>query len=154
MTSLLDSTPALYEQAVTDGLRRLGWRARLREPGENRYADVNAQMGARRVLVQCPGFVTPIVISVVQELCEAKIREGVDCAAIVSNAEFTPDALQLAVSSGVVLLRHDNLAELEVGAFAVGAKKAPPRRGPSIVGLAAPITPMLPAAIPPLRLPV
>jgi len=137
MTSLLDKTPAFYEQAVTDALNRLGWRARLRQPGENRCADVNAQMGGKRVLVQCPGFVTPIVISAVQELCEAKIREGVDCAAIVSNAEFTPDALQLAVSTGVVLLRHDNLGELEAGAFAVGAKKARPRRGLSVVGLSA-----------------
>jgi HJR/Mrr/RecB family endonuclease len=137
MTSLLDLTPAFYEEAVTNGLNSLGWRARLRKPGENPDADVNAQMGGRRVIVQCPGFVSPIVISAVRDLYEAKIRENVDCAAIVSNAKFTPDALQLALSTGVILLRHDNLAELEVAAFEVGSRKAPPRRGPSVIGLGA-----------------
>lgn len=137
MTSLLDMTPAFHEPAVTDRLNRLGWRARLREPAENRYADVNAQMGAKRVIVQCAGFVSPIVASAVQDLYQAKIREGVDCAAIISNAEFTPEALQLAESTGVILLRHDDLAELEVRAFELGAKRARPRRGLSVVGLSA-----------------
>jgi len=123
MPSSIDTTPVAYEQAVTDCLNGLGWRARLRESGGNRYADVNAQMGGKRVIVQCPGFVSPIVISAVRELYEAKIREGVDCAAIVSNAEFTPDALQLAESTGVVLLRHDNVAQLEAHAFEIGAKQ-------------------------------
>jgi restriction system protein len=99
MTSLLDMTPAFYEQAVTGGLNRPGWRAGLRKPGGNHDTDVNAQIGGKRVIVQCPGFVSLIVISVVQDPYETKIREGVDCAAILSNAEFTPDALQLAEST-------------------------------------------------------
>jgi restriction system protein len=122
MPSSIDRTPVAYEQALIIDLNSLGWRARLREPGGNRYADVNAQMGAKRVIVQCPGFVSPIVISAVRELYEAKIREGADCAAIVTNAEFTPDALQLAESTGVILLRHDNVAELEARVFEIDAR--------------------------------
>jgi restriction system protein len=122
MPSSIDMTPVAYEQALIDRLNSLGWRARSREPGGNRYADVNARMGGKRVIVQCPGFVSPIVVAAVQELYEAKIREGADCAAIVTNAEFTPDALQLAESTGVVLLRYDNLAQLEARAFEIGAR--------------------------------
>jgi restriction system protein len=92
----IDTTPIAYVQAVADGLNSLGWQARFTETGEDHHADVIAEMRGKRVMVQCTGFVSPIGIVAVQDLFEAKTIEGADYAAIVSNAEFTPNAHQLA----------------------------------------------------------
>jgi len=109
----IDTTPVAYERAVADSLNTLGWQTRLAETGENHYADVIAEMRGKRVMVQCPGFVSPIGVVAVQDLSEAKAIVGVDYVAIVSNAEYTSSARQLATSTGIVLLRHDNLMQLE-----------------------------------------
>jgi restriction system protein len=74
------------------------------------------------VLIQCWGFVAPR-IPTVEEIRLAKSFEGADYAAIVSNAEFTPNGRQLARSVGVVLLRHDNLNELESRVFGISAQQ-------------------------------
>jgi restriction system protein len=105
-------TPVCYEQSVADGLGNLGWKTRLKGSTEDRYADVIAELHGKRVLIQCWGFMAPD-IPTVEEVHKAKSFEGADYAAIVSNAEFTPSGQQLAKSVGVVLLRHDNLDQLE-----------------------------------------
>ena len=111
-TPLADGTPMAYEQAVADGLRALGWRTRLTGPGEDRHFDVIAQLRDQRVMIQCPGFVSPIRAGVIQELDDAKTRAGAHQVAIVSNAEFTPAARDLATLTGMIVLRHDDLARL------------------------------------------
>jgi restriction system protein len=115
-------TPVCYEQAVADGLKKLGWDTRLKESTEDRYADVIAGLHGRRVLIQCWGFMPPC-IPTVQEIREAKSVEHADFAAIVSNAEFTPNGHQLARSVGVILLRHDNLDELESRILGISAQQ-------------------------------
>jgi restriction system protein len=121
VASLMYMTPVFYEQAVADGLKSLGWRTRLKKTTEDRYADVVAEMRGKRVLIQCWGFMAPC-IPTVEEMHKAKSFEGADYAAIVSNAEFTPSGHQLARSVGVVLLRHDNLDQLEARTLGVGAQ--------------------------------
>jgi restriction system protein len=116
-------TPVCYEQAVADGLKKLGWDTRLKESTEDRYADVIAELHGRRVLIQCWGFMPPS-IPTVQEIREAKSVEHADFAAIVSNAEFTPNGHQLARSVGVILLRHDNLDELESRILGISAQQS------------------------------
>jgi restriction system protein len=121
--SLMYMAPVCYEQAVADGLKNLGWQTRLKMTTEDRYADVIAELHGNRVLIQCWGFMAPC-IPTVEEICEAKAFEGADYAAIVSNAEFTPSGHQLAKSVGVVLLRHDNLDQLESRTVGISAQQA------------------------------
>jgi restriction system protein len=121
-TAVMYMTPVCYEQAVADGLRKLGWKTQLKGSTEDRYADVIAELHGKRVLIQCWGFMAPC-IPTVEEIREAKSFEGADYAAIVSNAEFTPSGHQLARSVGVVLLRHDNLDQLESSTFGIGAQQ-------------------------------
>jgi HJR/Mrr/RecB family endonuclease len=116
-------TPVCYEQSVADGLKHLGWQTQLKRTTEDRYADVIAELHGKRVLIQCWGFMAPC-IPTVEEICEAKSFEGADYAAIVSNAEFTPRGHQLARSVGVLLLRHDVLAQLESRAFGISAQQS------------------------------
>jgi HJR/Mrr/RecB family endonuclease len=121
--SLMYMTPICYEQAVADGLKRLGWQTRLKATTEDRYADVIAELHGKRVLIQCWGFMAPD-IPTVGEISEAKSFEGADHAAIVSNAEFTPNGHQLAKSVGVILLRHGDLDQLETRVFGIGGRQS------------------------------
>ena len=120
--SLMYMTPICYEQAVADGLKRLGWQTRLKKTTEDRYADVIAELQGKRVLIQCWGFMAPCVPTV-EEISEAKSFEGADYAAIVSNADFAPSGHQLAKSVGVVLLGHDNLDQLERRTIGISAQQ-------------------------------
>jgi len=120
----IDTTPIAYVQAVADGLNSLGWQTRFTETGEDHRADVIAEMRGKRVMVQCTGFVSPIGIVAVQDLFEAKTIEGADYAAIVSNGEFTPNARQLATSTGIVLLRHNNLMQLVERFFGTDTRRS------------------------------
>jgi HJR/Mrr/RecB family endonuclease len=115
-------TPVCYEQAVADGLKHLGWQTLLKKTTEDRYADVIAELHGKRVLIQCWGFMAPC-IPTVEGIWEAKSFEGADYAAIVSNAEFTASGHQLAKSAGVVLLRHDNLDQLESRTVGISAQQ-------------------------------
>jgi len=124
--SPLYMTPVCYEQAVADGLSHQGWQTRLKKTNEDHYADVIAEMRGTRVMIQCWGFMPPCLPSV-PGLNEAKLFENADHFAIVSNAEFAPSELIVAKTIGVVLLRHDNLSQLEKHIFetASGLSKAP-----------------------------
>jgi HJR/Mrr/RecB family endonuclease len=113
----LDLTPTAFEQSVAYGLKCIGWKTRLTGPGKDHYVDVIAAMRGKLILIQCPGFVSPIRATAVQDLDDARARAGGDYAAIVSNAEFTSGARDLATLIGVVLLRHDNLTQLEALVF-------------------------------------
>jgi HJR/Mrr/RecB family endonuclease len=121
--SLMYMTPVCYEQSVADGLKKLGWQTRLKKTTEDRYADVIAELHGKRVLIQCWGFMAPC-IPTLEGVREAKSFERADYAAIVSNAEFTPSGRQFARSVGVVLLRHDNLDELESCALGIGSQQS------------------------------
>jgi HJR/Mrr/RecB family endonuclease len=114
--SLMYMTPVCYEQSVADGLKKLGWQTRLKNTNEDHYADVIAEMRGKRVMIQCWGFMLPCIPGVGQ-LHAAKLFENADFAAIVSNAELASDGRQLAKIIGVVLLRHDELAQLEQRIF-------------------------------------
>jgi Restriction endonuclease len=115
-------TPVCYEQAVADSLKNLGWQTRLKKANEYRYAEVIAELHGKRVLIKCCSFMAPC-IPTVAGIREAKSFEGADYAAIVSNAEFMPSGHQLARSVGVVLLRHDNLSQLERRTVGIGAQQ-------------------------------
>jgi restriction system protein len=113
---LIEMTPAFCEQAVADGLHDLGWMTRVTGTGDDQYADVIAEMRGRRVMVQCWGFASPCVPTI-HDLDEGKSFAGANYAAIVSNAKWAPSERLSASSIGVVLLRHDNLAQLEKRIF-------------------------------------
>ena len=91
--SSLDLTPSAFEQSVAYGLRCIGWKTRLTGPGLDHHVDVVAAMRGKLILIQCPGFVSPIRATAIQDLDDARIRAGGDHAAIVSNAEFTSGAV-------------------------------------------------------------
>jgi restriction system protein len=109
--------PIDFEEMVADGLTDLGWQTRLTKGSGDQGIDVIAEMRGKRVVIQCKRYASSIGNSAVQEAHAGKSFENADFAAVVSNAKFTRGARQLAASTNVILLHHDELNQLEPNVF-------------------------------------
>lgn len=103
-----------YERFCAGLLARAGWRTHRTPPSGDQGADVVAEREGVRLIVQCKRLGRPVGNAAVQEAAAAlRYWEG-DRAAVVSNAGFTPAARRLAAATGVLLLHHGELADLEI----------------------------------------
>jgi restriction system protein len=112
-----DMDPIEYEQMVADSLTDLGWDTRLTKVSGDQGIDVIAEMRGKRVVIQCKRYASSIGNSAVQEAFAGKSFEHADYAAVVTNAEYTRSARQLADTAHVILLHHDELSRLELQIF-------------------------------------
>jgi restriction system protein len=116
-----DMDPIAYEQMVADSLTDLGWKTRLTKTSGDQGIDVIAEMRGKRVVIQCKRYASSIGNSAVQEAYAGKSFENADYAAVVSNAEFTRSARQIADATQVILLHHDALSQLALRIFGTAA---------------------------------
>jgi restriction system protein len=107
-----DMDPVEYEQMVAKSLGELGWRARLTTATGDQGIDVVAEMAGVKIVIQCKLYSGSVGNTAVQEAIAGRTYEKASYAAVVTNAGFTRSARQLASSSGVFLLHHDQLSEL------------------------------------------
>jgi restriction system protein len=126
-----DMDPIDYEQMVADSLTDLGWQTRLTKASGDQGIDVIAEMRGKRVVIQCKRYASSIGNSAVQEAYAGKSFEKADYAAVVTNAEFTRSARQLADTTHVILLHHDELSKLELQIFGAVWTDAAASTGPS-----------------------
>jgi restriction system protein len=103
------STGIEYELYCAEALRRAGWDARLTTVTGDQGTDIIAERDGKRVVVQCKFYSTPVGNKAVQEAAAARLHERADQAIVVSNAAYTKAARQLAGTTGVILLHHDDL---------------------------------------------
>jgi restriction system protein len=96
--------------SASEALRRAGWDARLTTITGDQGTDIIAERDGKRVVVQCKFYSKPVGNKAVQEVAAAKQHERADQAVVVSNAAYTKAARQLAGTTGVFLLHHDDLA--------------------------------------------
>ncbi|TNC09661.1 restriction endonuclease [Methylobacterium terricola] len=101
-----------YERYCAALLERAGWEAHTTKAAGDQGADVVAERDGLRLVVQCKRYAKPVGNGAVQEVVAARSYWNADCAAVVSNAGFTPAARKLAAATDVWLLHHDALAEL------------------------------------------
>ena len=107
-----------YERFCADRLARAGWRAHRTPPSGDQGADIVAVREGFRLVVQCKRLAKPVGNAAVQEAAAALRYWSGDRAAVVSNAGFTPAARRLAQATGVLLLHHDALADLDLAGTA------------------------------------
>lgn len=101
-----------YEVLCRNLLLARGWQVATTPVTGDQGADLIADADGRRVVIQCKFHAKPIGNKAVQE-AQAAIRfHAGDHAAVVSNASFTRSARDLASANGVLLLHHDQLADL------------------------------------------
>ncbi|MER2267866.1 restriction endonuclease [Methylobacterium oxalidis] len=101
-----------YEQFCAARLAAAGWRAHATGGSGDQGADIVAERDRVRLVVQCKRYGKPVGNAAVQEAAAAARYWSGDMAAVVTNAGFTPAARKLAAATGVLLLHHDDLADL------------------------------------------
>ena len=101
-----------YETLCRNLLQAEGWRVETTPVTGDQGADLIAEAAGCRVIIQCKFHARPIGNKAVQEAHAAVGFHAGDRAAVVSNASFTRSARQLAQANGVLLLHHDQLADL------------------------------------------
>ncbi|WP_227672650.1 restriction endonuclease [Komagataeibacter sp. FXV3] len=104
-----DMDPIAYERYCAERLCACGWDAQATPPGGDQGADVIAIRGGKRLVVQCKLYRNAVGNEAVQQISAARLHYHADIAAVVSNADYTTSARQLARSNDVFLLHHDEL---------------------------------------------
>ncbi|MBF0886937.1 MULTISPECIES: restriction endonuclease [Gluconobacter] len=102
--------PFDYERHCALLLEQAGWDARVTQASGDQGADIIATKGGRKIVVQCKLYSQPVGNKAVQEIYTAKQHQQADEAVVVSNAGYTIPARQLAATTGVHLLHHQELA--------------------------------------------
>jgi len=102
--------PIDYERHCALLLEQAGWNARVTQASGDQGADVIATKGGRKIVVQCKLYSQPVGNKAVQEVYAAKQHQQADEAIVVSNAGYTIPARQIAATTGVHLLHHQELA--------------------------------------------
>ena len=103
--------PTDYERHCAVLLRKAGWEAEVTAATGDQGTDVLARRGRRSLVLQCKLYSKPVGNSAVQQIAAARAHHRADFAAVVSNADFTRRARELAATNGVYLLHHDELAD-------------------------------------------
>lgn len=104
--------PIEFELYCANLLEQAGWSVVTTKASGDQGADVIANNGAISVVVQCKQYSKPVGNSAVQEAHSAKSHYNANFAVVATNQTYTKSAQQLALSTGVLLLHHDELSEL------------------------------------------
>lgn len=113
VSSFSDSmSPIEYEHLCADILKLNGWAAKTTVATGDQGADIVATKGQRKAVVQCKLYSGSVGNASVQEVHAAKGYYQATQAVVVSNATYTRAAREAAAALGVLLLHHDQLADI------------------------------------------
>ena len=108
-------------------LQGQGWKTRLTKRSGDQGIDIVADRGGVTVVIQCKKYSDPVGNGAVQEVHAGKGFLSADLGVVVSNAEFTRSAKELASVLGVLLVHHSELGDFDRLLFGLPAKRN--RRG-------------------------
>ncbi len=108
-----DMSPIDYERFCASLLERSDWTATVTVATGDQGVDVVAQKGGNKLVIQCKLYSQPVGNKAVQEVVAAKAHTRANYAAVVSNADYTPSARQLAATTGTILLHHADLIKID-----------------------------------------
>lgn len=106
-------TPKEYEMMCADIIKNAGWDANITKASGDQGVDVVAEKNGKKIVFQCKRYSYPVGNKAVQEALAGKSFYGADVAVVVSNQIFTSSAKELAQSTGVLLLHHEMLSDLD-----------------------------------------
>lgn len=100
-----------FEDWLAILLRAAGWRVLHTRATGDFGADLVLGHGAvDEVVVQAKRQGRPVGVAAVQQAAAARLHYGTDQAMVVTNSTFTPAAMELAASTGVILWDRDDIA--------------------------------------------
>lgn len=106
-------SPYEFEEHCAQILSRNGWAAITTKRSGDQGIDVLARKGNISVVLQCKLYSSPVGNTAVQEALSGKTYCRANYGAVVTNTSFTRSARELALSTGIMLLRVDELKELD-----------------------------------------
>ncbi len=106
--------PKGFEVACAESLRRLGWVARTTAASGDQGVDVVATKDGVKAVLQCKLHSKPAGNKAVQEIIAGRDYEKANVAAVVASAGFTRSAYELAAATGVLLLRIEDLSQIDL----------------------------------------
>ncbi len=106
-------TPTEFEDFCANELRQSGWNARVTQQSRDQGADVIAELGHLRIVLQCKLWSQPVGNKAVQEAAAARQHEQASYGIVVTNNRYTPAAEQLASTTGTLLLHYGDLRNLQ-----------------------------------------
>ena len=101
-----------FELFCAEELKRGGWRVTLTGASRDQGADMVAERGQERLIVQCKLLGRPVGNYAVQEVVAARSHHQGNRALVASNQRFTTSCVELAASNGVELCHWSELARL------------------------------------------
>jgi len=106
--------PTEYEYFCRDLLISNGWDAKVTQATGDQGVDILATKHDISIAVQCKLYSKPVGNKAVQEIFTAKQHYNVNIAIVVSNNTFTRSAKELANTTNVYLMHHDELRSIEI----------------------------------------
>ncbi len=101
-----------FEHWVADALERYDWQARATQGSGDQGVDVVATKNGVSLGIQCKRYTGSVGNKAIQEAYSGMKHFGLDKAAVLTNAEFTKSAKELAASTGVLLLSPEDIPTL------------------------------------------
>lgn len=106
-------SPIEFEHHCSGLLEKFGWKAYVTKGSGDQGIDIVAEKNDVKVILQCKLYSSPVGNKAVQEAISGKVFADALYAVVVTNNSFTPSAKQLANTSGVKLIHHSELSELD-----------------------------------------
>jgi len=101
-----------FEHWVAEALQKFGWQAHATQGSGDQGVDVVATKGGLTLGIQCKRYSGSVGNKAVQEAFSGAKHMGLSKAAVLTNAEFTKSAKDLAVTTGVLLLSPEDIPTL------------------------------------------
>ena len=106
------NSPLEYEQKIANKLQELGFIVRVTKASGDQGADIIAEKDGKSFAIQCKLYSSPVGNKAVQEAYAAATFYQKDKGVVVSNADFTKSARQLANTCEIILLNDYQLDHL------------------------------------------
>lgn len=100
------------EQDCMDILKKNGWKVRKTPPSNDQGADLIAERGVLKLILQCKNHKSAVGNEGVQQVLAAKSFYSGTLSAVVSKSGFTSSASQIAEKTDVMLLTMKDLREI------------------------------------------
>lgn len=101
-----------FEHWVAEALQKFGWQARATQGSGDQGVDVVATKDGLSLGIQCKRYSGSVGNKAVQEAFSGAKHMGLNRAAVLTNAEFTKSARELAVTTSVLLLSPEDIPTL------------------------------------------
>ncbi|MCJ8313842.1 MAG: restriction endonuclease [Saccharospirillaceae bacterium] len=103
-----------YEYYCAELLRMYEWDARVTQGSGDQGVDVIATKEGVSIGIQCKMYhANPVGNKAVQEISSGIVHYKLDLGVVITNDRYTKSAKELAESTGVLLIHHDEIFNLD-----------------------------------------